>query len=510
MALVWTACIDTRTKACSWGRVCPAEQVCDDVHQLCVYPAQLDQCVTRADGHPCVFPGAEPDSFMCQGGVCLPKAVCGNGIVEQNEACDATALGVDSDLTCPDLELGFTGGVLLCDATCELDVARCTTCDDGLCEPDETSESCPRDCGVVNVSAGEDHSCMALNDGTARCWGAAEDGQLGNLDGDDENAAQAVYGVTTAVGVSAGGLISCMLLVDGQVRCCGDNTDGALGDGLSEHYDCGGYDCGPAPVSVAGLQTATQIAAGAWHACALLADTTLRCWGDNEGGQLGDNTIEDRFTPTPVLGLSGVVHMDTGSSHTCAALDDGSAYCWGWNDEGSLGDDSGAEQHSPVRVLQVEDAVEVGAGQVHSCVLLADGRVRCWGNNYFGQLGDGTETHSTVATWVVGLQDAVAITSGTYHNCALRQGGTVVCWGANGSGRLGNGSEEPSSSPVQVTGLTDVVQVDAGGSHTCALSSNGALWCWGANAWGQLGNGTWTDSEVPTRVQSWNGSRMFE
>lgn len=510
LALTVTACVGSKTTECSWGAVCPAGQICYEQRSLCVYPSQLDQCENQIDTHPCDSPGAEPGTHMCQQEVCLPKPICGNGLVETYETCDGTILGDTGDLTCVDMPGGFTGGVLACDNACALDTRRCSTCGNAQCEPEETLDSCPADCSAVNVSAGNAHTCITLVDGTARCWGVAEDGQLGNLSGDDEPTPQPVYGITTAVDISAGAFITCTLLDDARVRCFGDNSDGALGDGLSEHYDCGGYDCGPAPVPVAGLDTATQVAAGNWHVCALLADTSVRCWGDNEGNQLGDATVEDRFTPTAVHDLTGVVHIAAGFSHSCAVLATGGVSCWGFNEEGCVGDGTSDPARVPVQVLDVADAGQVGAGDIHSCALLNTGQVRCWGHNYFGQLGNGGTETSLVAITVTGIQNATKLTVGARHACVILTNGTVGCWGGNGSGQIGDGTINVARTPVAVEGLADVIDISAGGFHTCALTRDGALWCWGANDVGQLGIGSYTDSLLPARVLSWNGSREFD
>lgn len=78
--------------------------------------------------------------------------------------------------------------------------------------------------------------------------------------------------------------------------------------------------------------TASQLALGEKHTCALLMDTTVKCWGENGYGQLGDGTMSRRLTPVSVSGLSGVQQLGLGYDHTCAVMADTTVKCWGRNE----------------------------------------------------------------------------------------------------------------------------------------------------------------------------------
>ena len=126
----------------------------------------------------------------------------------------------------------------------------------------------------------------------------------------------------------------------------------------------------------------------AGQACAVLADGTVRCWGNNEYGQLGTGARPGRSCRSTVLGIGSAVAVAAGGVHTCALLADGAVACWGFS--GAIGDGSFSSRLAPVPVDGIDDGVALAAGSSHTCVLRAGGGIACWGSNEAGQLGDGT------------------------------------------------------------------------------------------------------------------------
>jgi alpha-tubulin suppressor-like RCC1 family protein len=357
--------------------------------------------------------------------------------------------------------------------------------------------------GVQTMAVGSDHTC-ALTSGGVKCWGRNGFGQLGDGTSGfatDKNSPVDVLGLGSGVqDIAASGQHTCALTTAGGVKCWGDNDSGQLGDGTS------GFAANKnSPVDVAGLGSGVQaIAAGGEHTCALTSGGGVKCWGDNYFGQLGDGTTADKNSPVDVAGLgSGVQAIAAGGSHTCALTSGGGVKCWGDNGFGQLGDGTTANKNSsPVDVAGLGSGVQaIAAGGSHTCALTSGGGVKCWGDNGFGQLGDGTSADKNSPVDVVGLGSGVqVIAAGGNHTCALTSGG-VKCWGDNGFGQLGDGtSADKNSSPVDVAGLGSGVQaIAAGGSHTCALTSGGVK-CWGDNGVGQLGDGTSADKSTPVDV----------
>jgi alpha-tubulin suppressor-like RCC1 family protein len=355
------------------------------------------------------------------------------------------------------------------------------------------------------VAAGDYHTCALLQNGAARCWGLNSTGQLG--DGSTTNSATpvAVVGIAGAAAVTSGGGHTCARFPDGTVECWGQNDVGQLGDGSTTNSTT--------PVTVSGITTATAVSSGYFHTCAVLQDGTVRCWGDNTYGQLGDGTTiippavrggpstAHSATPVTVSGISTAVTVAAADGfHTCAVLQDGTVRCWGDNSTGQLGNGSTTNSSTPVTVSGITTATAVTGGDYHTCALLQDGTVRCWGLNYSGQLGNGSVYDSSTPVTVSGISTAVAVSIGVIHTCASLQDGTVRCWGDNSSGQLGNGSTTNSSTPVTVSGISTATAVTSGYNDACALLQGGSLQCWGINNYGQLGNGTTTDAHTPVAV----------
>ena len=342
------------------------------------------------------------------------------------------------------------------------------------------------DAEVVQLAAGDTHTCALKKDGTLWCWGGNASGQLGDLSVAERHAPVQVTRMgNTVIAVSAGRSHTCALKKDGTVWCWGDNINGQLGMTPSASV--------LTPSQVAGLSgTVVQISSGPNHTCVTKKDRTAWCWGDNATGQLGDQTLEARHTPVRVLLDSGVSRIGTGAFHGCALDVKGSVWCWGQNAAGQLGNGTDAPSGAPVRVKfpQRTQLVSLGVGERFSCALTAVGAILCWGDNAFGQIGCGAPLKREIPTLVSGLSSRPAsIFAGFAHMCALLADGSVSCWGDNTFGQLGDGSSTGRSTPVAVSGLAGrVATVAPGRDHTCALGTDGGVRCWGKNTEGQLGD----------------------
>ena len=348
---------------------------------------------------------------------------------------------------------------------------------------------------VVNVSAGNDYTCAVLDTGYVQCWGKNTEGSLGNGTlYNDSLIPVFASGVTNAISISAGYMHSCSVLSSGQIKCWGYNDGGMIGDGtmLSRAI----------PVYVSNITNATYVSTGNQFTCALLSNGKVMCWGDNTYGQLGNSsTLSYSTVPVYVAGIENAIKIDVGSWHGCAVLSDGSIKCWGANSFGKLGDGTTTTRYTPVNVSNINNAVDISLGTHHSCALLNTGEIKCWGYNYFGRLGDGTTTTRYTPVNVLGISNAIGVSLGDSYSCALLSDGGVKCWGYNYYGQLGDGTTSARYTPVSVQSVTNAVQVSAGYYHACALLNNSILRCWGKNSYGAIGNGS-TSLRVyyPTRV----------
>ena len=339
------------------------------------------------------------------------------------------------------------------------------------------------------VEVGSSHSCAISGNGALWCWGANGSGQLGNGNLTDSTTPTKVLGDKNFRGVSMGYAHTCAIDDERALFCWGDNGFGQSGgDGQLEK---------PVPYRLPLGRRVRAVTAGYAHTCAIRDDGILVCWGFNGSGQLGNGGLEDSPTPVAVdLGegksARGVV---AGFSHSCALLDDYSVRCWGGNGFGQLGDGSTDNRLEPVAVdLGWGNRVEsIVAGDSHTCVVLKEGSLKCWGSNEHRQLGNGEDRNQTRpirAKWM-GVRLAKGVAAGNDYTCAIGRNESLFCWGGNGYGQLGNGS---TSSPLGAVTVSvgkgrSVRSVVAGEGHLCALLSDDSLTCWGNNSRGQLGEG---------------------
>jgi hypothetical protein len=297
---------------------------------------------------------------------------------------------------------------------------------------------------ISDIAAGKGTNavCAVRKGGDVACWGWQ------NLDQNSmllPKQVLTVPGISNASSVSVGRLIpvgtpslieggACAVLQDHTVTCWS-----FVGSSIT------------APQPVVGLDNVNSVSVGgSGHVCAIKADRSVWCWGDNAQGQLGLSDFVTRSTPTLVPSLSAI-SLSAGTYHTCAVRTDNVTVCWGGCNYGAVGIPAVGctNVSSPRAIAGAAPASSVSSGSNYSCSVMTDGSIKCWGDNTMGQLGIGMGQPSThIPTVVLNLRQAVFVSAGDSHACASLRALQTRCWGLNTYGELTDGSTNPSFTPV--------------------------------------------------------------
>ena len=481
LACTASCTLDTSDCACN-----PGYHYCTDT---CVADDSLDHCGTSCT--PCPPPPANATA-TCDGTRCgfacdVGYHACGDQCVP-NDSVDSCGTSCTPCPPPPAHATATCDGVS-CGYVCDPGYYRCAS---GCCDRIRQTQ----------LALGKGHTCAIDAGGGLRCWGSNSNGQLGDGTTTDRHVPTPVVGLSSGVlAVATGAFHTCALLQSGALKCWGANDKGQLGDGTQTERHT--------PVQVSGLSSGVvAVTAGGEHTCAVLSSGAAQCWGSNDSQQIGDATGNDRSVPTPVMRLtSGVTMVTAGAAHTCALVDTGTVKCWGDNTVGQLGDGTTWNASRPVSVTGLTGTTAfLAAGAWHTCAVSTTGTVSCWGSNMAGQLGSDlwVEAYKTRPSLLLDLaSDASMVAGGGGHTCVVEDTGDVECWGANDFGQLGNylTSEQFTDVPDVVLGLPgSTVLVALGANHSCAKLETGAIWCWGKNDSGQLGDGTTMNTVSPVPV----------
>lgn len=359
------------------------------------------------------------------------------------------------------------------------------------------------------------HTCGIRTNGTLWCWGD-DGGFLG--DGAKQRlefAPRQVGSSTDWQLVVTGSRFSCAIDGARDLWCWGRNSMGQLGDGTHTDRD--------ELAKVSGPTGWGDVEATYWHACGITEDGRMWCWGANSSGQLGDGTTSDRSVPTRVGATRDWVSVAIGSAkkyessthgHSCAVAAEGTLWCWGENDVGQLGTGASGGRKQPTRVGTDSDWVAVSADRHASCATKSDGSLWCWGQNKFGRLGDGTQTERSTPVEIAPGTDWASVDVGNEHTCGIQVDASAWCWGRNALGRLGDGTTAKRLMPTAVAGGYAWAEVSAAFATTCGVRLDGVGMCWGDGRRGQRGTGDLDgalapDPDEPIRgdVGPWNDVR---
>lgn len=313
------------------------------------------------------------------------------------------------------------------------------------------------------LSPGSDFSVALLEDGTVWTVGGNAHGQLGDGTTTSRSSWAMVPDVSSVSQIAAGNATVLALSSTGQIFAWGANSSGQLGNG--------GTADSSVPVTVSGITTAGAIALGSTSGYAILNGGTVQAWGSNADGQLGNNSTTSSATPVTVSGITTASQIAAcGTKGTAyALLSDGTVRSWGNNDSGQLGNGKTTRSTTPVTVSGLKKVTQLVAGGASGYALLESGTVRAWGANDRGQLGNGTTANKSTSVAVSGFTNGYYLAAGQNAGYCFLNDSTPLAWGANADGELGDGTTTQSTTPVRITGTDSATTIMGGPSGTTAF-----------------------------------------
>ena len=341
------------------------------------------------------------------------------------------------------------------------------------------------------VAEGWNMVCYALN-GAVSCWGRNENGQLGNGTNTD-SATPVSTGLTGVTSIAASGEGVCAVNSAG-LWCWGSNYGSGLG--LGSVGGCSVYNYYDSYPSVP-VQCTSGVDSNV---------TSVTGRDDGDGFCVIDAGVVScwriwAYGPTPVSLPRPAVSVAFGSDdHACAILDDGTVYCWGSNGAGELGNGTTTDSSTPVQALGISGgATSLAAGNGSTCALVG-GSLYCWGALMYGNSFGLTPTNQSISGVV-----SVSGAAGEYG--IIKSDGSIWYTGTNGSGGYpGDGTfNHYAGNAFTETDITSgATGLDVGGSGVCAVVSGAggqpSLQCWSdgrANTYSLVGDGSVSADATP-------------
>ena len=285
-----------------------------------------------------------------------------------------------------------------------------------------------------------------------------------------------------------------------QLWLWGQNNYGQLGDNTTDDKS--------SPIqTIAGGSDWVAVAGGYDMTLALKNDGTVWSWGFDSHGALGQNTENvDLSSPTQIGTDTDWAFINASNWYwgICAGIkNDGSLWLWGYNNYGNLGDDTSDDKSSPVQtVTGGNDWAYVSCSAYHTGAIKTDGTLWMFGRNTYGELGDDSlDQKSSPVQTIAGGNDWAQVSCSRRNTAAIKNDGTLWLWGRNSEGQLGAENTVNVSSPVQtICGGNNWAQVSVGRYFTGAIKTDGTLWMWGGNSYGALGTGDTQDYSSPVQT----------
>ena len=340
------------------------------------------------------------------------------------------------------------------------------------------------------------HICAIRNDGRLFCWGENTNAQtgLGTSSGRQMTPAEVDTGqrfVHLALATQRG----CAITDRGKLKCWG--VDGSTGE-LGPDFMAGSVQ--PVEIDRVGQYVEVSLARTG-GGCAISTQGQLKCWG-------GVSFISSRAEFRTFNSDNRYRSVAVGGNHACAILQNGIVQCWGSNNRGQLGMGTAISSSTEPRAISGRDRFVqiVVSAEGHSCGITSNQELKCWGNNQFGQVGEIAATRFVhVPTDIRPGVKYSTVSVGDHHTCALTTEQLVECWGSNANGQVGDSSQPvnptvSSNSWVELRPGSSFKKVEMGDSRICAQNLDNLWLCWGSNLENALGDGTGIDRVAPSPV----------
>lgn len=376
---------------------------------------------------------------------------------------------------------------------------------------------------VGTFAVGGRNTCVITTLKNFYCWGSNTHGQVGNSIEDTlpvfEPALILDY-INTPDQISSvaiGYRNACLLSKEGSILCWGQNATGAAG--ISDILDPQVFEPTPINITLPFGEFFKKVDSDGIHACGLTSANDLYCWGSNDQGQLGIDSLdpfEDVPTKVDTSSLAmGEYFIDiaAGYLHNCALSSLDKVYCWGINTKGEVGNSTGTAKYLKPVLTDLsalgagEKPIKLYSGYFNNCIISNLNKTYCWGSNPNGNIGIGVtggnyNTPTLLTDFSLPNKYFKSLAMGFYFSCGIANNNLAYCWGRNNRGQLANGSLIDENTPAQVMSSIQFKSINVGDYHSCALSVDDQLYCWGSNQLGQMGNNASPTSDfmVPTLI----------
>ena len=348
-------------------------------------------------------------------------------------------------------------------------------------------------------------ACYVITeDGALYVWGKNSYGQLGVGDEVNKNTPIKVTAINGKVMelIISNSFSVYAILEDGSLYSWGNNYYGELGVGDEVNKNT--------PTKVNLPSKIKELITTGSSVYALMEDGSLYAWGYNYHDELGIGSNEDKNTPTKVNLPSKIKELITTNGPSVYALmEDSSLYSWGNNESGQLGVGDEVNKNTPTKVnlpSKIKELITTGSSVY---ALMEDSSLYSWGDNIFGQLGVGDEVNKKNTPTKVNLPGKIKelITNGL-SSYAILEDSSLYSWGYNSYGQLGVGDEVNRNTPTKVNLPGKIKKLITSSSASYAILEDGSLYAWGKNYYGELGVGSNEDKNTPTKVTAINGKIM--